>query len=284
MALTDRHTAQQWPSSHRCAVAMAFDLDGPTGSDMIAGKIWDRPQFFTQGGYGPWLGADRILQVLADFEIPATFFIPAWIVEQWPELCLRIAAHGHEIAHHGYRHEKYWDLSDAEQAQVIDRSQEIFTHYLGTAALGFRTPSGDWTKGTPRLLTERGFVYSSSLRGNDYPFVIEGSGGLVEVPARSALDDYAATAYTVDSDWPSGGDRIVSYPATLRRWVREFEGYHHCGGVMSTIFHPKVSGSPGKVQIIRGLLERMREEDDVWFATHLDIARHWLNNVEEQSC
>lgn len=284
MTCAQPSSAHQWLGGHRCAVAMAFDLDGPTGSDMLSGCIWDRPQFFTQGAYGPWRGVDRILRVLDEFEIPATFFVPGWVVEIWPDLCQRILSDGHEIANHGYKHEKFWDLSDREQCAVIDHSQEVFQRYLGVSAKGFRTPSGDWTEETPGLLVKRGFVYSSSLRGDDSPFTIEGSGGLIEIPARSALDDYTATAYTVDSNWPSGGDRIASYPSTMKRWVREFEGYLQFGGVMSTIFHPKVSGSPGKVQILRGLLKRMRQEDDVWFATHLEIGRSWLAGKEETTC
>ena len=79
-----------WPEGKRSAVALAFDLDGPTGDAMLKGTLWDRPEYFSQGAYGPWRAVDRILGLLKTHEIAATFFVPAWVVETWPEQCRRI--------------------------------------------------------------------------------------------------------------------------------------------------------------------------------------------------
>ncbi|MFC7753664.1 polysaccharide deacetylase family protein [Tsukamurella soli] len=71
--------------------------------------MWDRPSYCSQGAYGPWRAVDRLLCLLDQESVPATFFIPAWVVEHWPAQCRRIVSAGHEVGHHGYRHEKYWD-------------------------------------------------------------------------------------------------------------------------------------------------------------------------------
>ncbi|WP_395405865.1 polysaccharide deacetylase (plasmid) [Arthrobacter sp. UC242_113] len=266
--------AAVWPEGYRTAVALAFDLDGPTGDAMLTGTIWDKPEYFSQGAYGPWRALDRILGLLKDHGLPATFFTPAWVVETWPQQCRRIVEQGHEIAHHGYMHEKYWDLTLADQRRVIETSQRIFREVLGTTAIGFRTPSGDWRPETPALLEEMGFHYSSSMRGDDRPYYHPG-GKLIEIPARSDMDDYASLAFTTNPDWPSGGDRIASYELTLDNWTREFDGYHAEGLCLSTIFHPKVVGKPGRATLLDRWFQHMTEGEDVWFATSRDVASWW---------
>ncbi len=267
--------APRWPGHTTSAVCLAFDLDGPTGDAMLSGALWDRPSYFSQGAYGPWRAVDRLLRILDRARVPATFFIPSWIVEHWPVQCRRIVAAGHEVGHHGHRHEKYWDLTDEQQRAVIEQSQEIFRTELGRVATGFRTPSGDWRPGTPELLVELGFRYSSSLRGDDRPYRHPQAPRLVEIPARSELDDYVSLAYTRNPDWPGGGARIASYPATLDTWRREFDAYHAAGLALVTIFHPKFIGRPGPAEILRRWIDHMRHTDGVWFARLGDVAEWW---------
>lgn len=273
--------AAAWPEGRQSAVALAFDLDGPTGDAMLKGTIWDRPEYFSQGAYGPWRALDRILGLLDRHAVPATFFTPAWLVETWPEKCRQIVDMGHEVAHHGYRHEKYWDLSMGQQREVIDVSQDIFRKHLGSAAVGFRTPSGDWRPETPTLLAELGFQYSSSMRGDDRPYFHEGR-GLVEIPARSDMDDYASLAYTTNPDWPSGGDRIASYELTLDNWTREFDGYHAEGLCLTTIFHPKVIGKPGRAVLLDRWIDHMKSSGAVWFASCRDVSDWWRHSHKEE--
>ncbi len=237
---------------------------------MLNGSLWRRPSYFSLGAYGPWRGLQRILGVLADAGVPATFFIPAWVVENWPEQCRRVIAEGHEVAHHGYRHERFADYDLDAQRAIIERSQEIFRAELGVPAAGFRTPSGDWTPGTPALLAELGFSYSSSLRGDERPYRYAGL-DLIEIPARSELDDYTSLVYTRDPDWPSGGDRISSYAAVLDSWKREADGYHAAGGCLVTIFHPEFTGRPGPARLLAEWIAHLRTADP-WFATLSQVA------------
>lgn len=274
--------ATVWPEGKQSAVALAFDLDGPTGDAMLKGTIWDSPEYFMQGAYGPWRALDRLLQLLATHRVNATFFTPAWVVETWPDKCRAIIEGGHEIAHHGYKHEKYWDLSANQQLDVIETSQAIFRNRLGVTATGFRTPSGDWRPETPVLLAEQGFHYSSSMRGDDRPYFHPG-GTLVEIPARSDMDDYASFAYTTNPDWPSGGDRIASYELTLDNWIREFEGYHAEGLCLTTIFHPKVIGKPGRVVLLDRWIRHMKQSGEVWFATLGEVSNWWRQDNRKES-
>src|SRR5260370_16599704 len=100
MPATDMNPdAPRWPEGNRSCVALAFDLDGPTGDAMLDGSIWNNPSYFTLGSYGPWRALGRLLDMLADRKVPATFFVPPWVVENWPKPCPAIAEVCHAIGY-----------------------------------------------------------------------------------------------------------------------------------------------------------------------------------------
>jgi peptidoglycan/xylan/chitin deacetylase (PgdA/CDA1 family) len=267
-----------WPQGNKGCMALAFDLDGPTGDAMLNGSIWHKPEYFTFGGYGPYRALARILDLLDDYQLPATFFVPAWVVENWPKQCQAIVERGHEVAYHGYRHESFYAIDAEKQRWVMEKSREIFWQYLGIRAEGFRTPSGDWHQDTPAMLIEAGVTYSSSMRGDDRPYLIKVPGydaPLVEIPGRWEMDDYASIAYTREPNFPSGLDRTASYALTLDNWCREYDGAMNEGLSLTTLFHPKISGKPGRIMLLDRYFDHLRSRDDVWFAHCRDIAHWW---------
>ena len=270
-------TELRWPEAKRSAAVIAFDLDGPTGSALVNGSIWKRPRAFIEGGYDIERALDRCFEILRRHEVRGTFFVPAWVVERWPAAAREIVDEGHEVAHHGYEHERFADLDASRQLEVIRRSQDIFADVLGRRAVGYRTPTGDWSPETPGLLEQEGFRYSSSLRDDHIPYLhrIDGRrSSLVEIPARVDLDDYAYFAYSRAPDFPSGGDRISSYRRALENFLREADGHHRLGGCLITTFHPKVTLSPGRARIVDEFIARLTSRDDCWVTTAESIARH----------
>jgi peptidoglycan/xylan/chitin deacetylase (PgdA/CDA1 family) len=266
-----------WPEGYRSAAVLAFDLDGPSGGALIDASLWRRPIRFVQGGYGPFSAMPRLLGVLARAGVRATFFTPGWVAEQWPDIVQAAAADGHEIADHGYRHERFLDLDDGEQRAVLERSREVFLGLLGRPAVGFRTPTGDWSQRTPALLASMGFTYSSSLRDDHTPYrhVIDGEvSDLVEIPARVDLDDYAHFAYFRDPDFPGGGDRIPGYARVAANLRREADGFRAVGGCLITTFHPQVIGTPARAALIEDLAGHLLAPGDVWVTTAAQVAAH----------
>lgn len=101
----------------------------------IARSEWDRCECRVERN------VDRILTLLAERGIHATFFTLGWVAERYPALVRRIVAQGHEIASHGYGHQRVTDLSEAAFREDVTRSKALLEDLSGTAVLGYRAPS-----------------------------------------------------------------------------------------------------------------------------------------------
>ncbi|MFO1226680.1 XrtA system polysaccharide deacetylase [Roseateles sp.] len=140
---------------------------------------------------------NRILQLLADTQVHATFFTLGWIAERYPQLVKRIVAQGHELASHGYGHERASDLDRAALRQDLTRAKALLEDLGGVEVVGYRAPSFSIGKNNLwafDVLSETGHRYSSSV----YPiahdhygmpdsprFAYEVRPGLLEIPVTT---------------------------------------------------------------------------------------------------
>ena len=167
---------------------------------------------------------DRILQMLAERQVHATFFTLGWVAERYPQLVRRIVEGGHELASHGYGHERVSDLSESAFRQDIIRSKRLLEDLSGSSVRGYRAPS--FSIGTGNLwafdlLAHAGYAYSSSI----YPikhdhygmpdsprFAYRVGAGLLEVPVT--------TVRMGQRNLPStGGGWFRLMPYALSRWM-----------------------------------------------------------------
>lgn len=108
----------------------------------------------------------RIIDLLAEADVSATFFTLGWVAQRHPGMIRRIADAGHEIASHGYDHTRVFTLSRREFAEDIRKSRDIIENCAGMAVKGYRAPSFSIDHRTPWAfieLAEQGFAYSSSV-------------------------------------------------------------------------------------------------------------------------
>ncbi|MET3292855.1 UNVERIFIED_CONTAM: peptidoglycan/xylan/chitin deacetylase (PgdA/CDA1 family) [Brevibacillus sp. OAP136] len=273
----------KWPNGARCAVMLSFDMDGET-IWANGNKHYENGENFTRslsiGTYGPVRSVPRILDLLDRHNLPATFFVPAWVAEKYPDQFLAIAEAGHELGHHGYLHERYVDLTPDQQLEIIGRSQDIFKKLVGKEARGFRTPSGDWSKETAGLLRDLGFLYSSSMRGDDRPYrtVIDGEvTDFIEIPPRWELDDFVQFGYNMYPAEPTGQDRISGLDHVLDNFKQEFDGYYRFGLCYVLMMHPQIIGKPGRIMMLEKLIQYIQSHPGVWFATGEQIAE-WVRS------
>ncbi len=109
---------------------------------------------------------DRILEMLARQDTKATFFTLGWIAQRYPQLVRRIVDGGHELASHGYGHERASDLTEAAFLDDITRAKSILEDLGGVAVRGYRAPSFSIGKGNLwafDALLSAGYRYSSSI-------------------------------------------------------------------------------------------------------------------------
>ena len=271
----------KWPNGCKSAAMFTFDLDGDIIWQNMSADEPHADQLIRArsiGQYGPNRCVDMILDLLDKYGVKATFFVPGYVAEHNPAVIQKIAAAGHEIGNHGYTHERFVEKSREEQIEIIEKTQKIIKEITGKAPVGFRTPSGDWAVETPYLLEERGFSYSSSMRGDDRPYhtVLDGRvTDFIEIPSKWELDDYVAQAYSIYPDEPAGLDRISCYRNVQDTYLREFRGYHRYGLCISFLMHPQISGAPGRNLILEEILKEVTSHPDVWIATGAEIADWW---------
>jgi peptidoglycan/xylan/chitin deacetylase (PgdA/CDA1 family) len=102
-------------------------------------------------------GTPAVLRALADARASATFYLVGEQVERWPGLAAEIAAAGHEIGLHGYRHRLLLRRSVPELARDLDRAFELITGATGREPVSYRPPYGVFSSGALRLVRRRGW-------------------------------------------------------------------------------------------------------------------------------
>jgi polysaccharide deacetylase family protein (PEP-CTERM system associated) len=166
---------------------------------------------------------DRIVRLLAAREVKATFFILGWIAERYPRLVRQIADAGHEIASHGYGHERAGSMTREAFGDDITRARKLLEDISGQGVRGYRAPSFSIGRDNPwahEVIARAGYRYSSSVypvRHDHYgipdaprfPYV--SGGGITEIPIT--------TVRWLGRNWPAGGGgyfRLLPY--ALSRW------------------------------------------------------------------
>lgn len=122
----------------------------------------------------------RLLELLARHDAHGTFFVLGWLAQRIPELVRAIVEGGHEVASHGWDHERVTRQSPENFRLSIRRSRETLEDLAGQPVVGFRAPSFSIVPGREwalDLLLEEGYRYDSSLfpiwrRGYGYPGTI----------------------------------------------------------------------------------------------------------------
>jgi polysaccharide deacetylase family protein (PEP-CTERM system associated) len=167
---------------------------------------------------------DRLLALLDEGGARATFFTLGWVAERHPGLVRRIAAAGHEVASHGYAHERATALDRRAFEEDVRRARAILEDQAGAPVHGYRAPSFSIGPGNAwafDVLHATGHRYSSSV----YP-VRHDHYGTPDAPrfahaARDGLTELpVSTARVLARNWPAGGGgyfRLMPY--RVSRWM-----------------------------------------------------------------
>ena len=166
----------------------------------------------------------RILDMLAAQKTHATFFTLGWIAQRYPHLVRRMADEGHEVASHGYGHERVSDLTPEAFAHDIRTAKHLLEDIAGVAVTGYRAPSfsiGQGNLWALDVLQQEGYRYSSSI----YP-IQHDHYGMPDAPRfahriRPDLIEVPPTTLRMfNRNLPSsGGGYFRLFPYALSRWM-----------------------------------------------------------------
>jgi polysaccharide deacetylase family protein (PEP-CTERM system associated) len=205
----------------------AFETISPPSS-------WDRRQLRVEGN------TEKVLALLDEAGVKATFFILGWVAERCPGLVRRIAGEGHEIASHGYGHQRVSKQGQLEFRKDIRRSKALLEDLTGRPVLGYRAPSYSISRETFWAFDElhdAGYRYDSSIFPikhdfygiHDWPrfagYAVKSEAG--EWQAAADRRGAAPALYEVPittlrfggKNWPiAGGGYFRLFPYTFTRW------------------------------------------------------------------
>ena len=234
-----------WSGDTRCVVMLGFDVDGVSSALNSNPDTAKLPSFMSMREYGPSVAAPRILDVLDK----------------------------HEVGHHGYMHEAPATLSPEKELEVLDHGSGILERITGQKVLGYRSPSWELSEYSIQYLIDRGFVYDSSLMGDDIPYIVtEGDSQLVEIPVHWEWDDHPYFSFA-----PALGGRsaMASPEQVYQAWSAGFEGAYHYGRAFVLTMHPHIIGRPGRLRMLERLIAYMKSMPGVEFRRAIDVAAEW---------
>jgi peptidoglycan/xylan/chitin deacetylase (PgdA/CDA1 family) len=272
--------SQPWHGDASAVVTLTFDVDAEAAILAHGRRYTAHATTMSHQAYGPDVGVPRLLDLLDEVGVPATFFIPGWVAEQRPGLATRIAARGHEVAHHSYGHRPPTGMSPAEQRADFERALAVFADQ-GIEVVGHRAALWEATWQTAELVAEHGMSYDSSLMGDDRPYRIPtGSGDVVELPVHWSLDDWEQYAFLPA---PHVGSVIESPEKVLGMWRAELDGMRRYRCLFNLTNHPFLSARPGRIEALRSLIQ-YASSAETWRSPAVGISRRRPRGTPRSRC
>jgi peptidoglycan/xylan/chitin deacetylase (PgdA/CDA1 family) len=268
-------------------VCLSFDFDGPS---LWMQRGMTDPTSISRGEFGA-VAVPRILRLLEQRGLPATFFVPGHTLETYPAECAAIAAAGCELALHGYAHEFNPTVARDVERWAMGRSATLIEQVCGTTPAGYRAPSGELTAATIDLLLEHGLTYDSSLMGHDHrPYAVRRGDrfppdgpaewgdptALVELPWSWTSDDYVYLEFVAFRRAIMPGLRrpaemFENFTGDVR-WMTGNVGH----GVYTVVFHPQVIGRGHRMAMLDRFV-RHCSDAGARFARMGDVAQELLS-------
>ena len=275
----------EWPDGARVAVSVVVNyeeaseyslLDGDphreTNSEVPSPLPLDERDLANESffEYGSRVGVWRIMDLLGQYRVPATFFCCALALERNPQVGPEIVRRGHEVFGHGYRWEEYYKMDRDTEREAIRKAVESITRTTGERPVGWYTRYGPSLNTRELVVEEGGFQYDSNSYADDLPYYtqVHGKKWLV-VPYSLEVND---TKF-----WRGGMVNPKDFYDTARNTL---ELLHSEGAtnpkMMSVGLHCRITGRPARAVALKNFLEYACSLPGVWFARRTDIARWWL--------
>lgn len=274
--MTDGKTAAAHPRArpwgpHGQGAAISFTFDNLGEAAEIEMGVWPTG---ARIGLHPSAteAVPRLLQLFPS--LSATFFIEAWNCAIYPDTIADIAAAGHEVALHGWRHEVWGKLDEEAQRGVMRRSTAAM-RAAGVAPKGFRPPGGQGSDLLPALLAQEEMTYMSDVGG-----VPDVRDGIVRLPFQwRGVDGVFLEPELGKAVGVSGADD-AGIGGMLRSHKQAIADAKRTGGHVVFVFHPfLLAADMERFVALERLVDQALADDDLWVAP-CDAVADWLLESE----
>ena len=282
--------AAKWPGGARTAVQFVINyeeggencvLHGDAASEAFLSEIVGAQPVEGQRHmnmeslyeYGSRAGFWRLHRLFTRNGIPVTVFGVGMALAHNPGIVAAMQEAGWEIATHGYRWIDYQHVDEKIESAHLGMAIDMHTRLTGERPLGWYL--GRCSPNTHRLVAEEGgFLYNSDTYADDLPYwdYRHGTPQLM-IPYTLDVNDMR---FVTPQGFNSGKQ--------FYRYLKDtFKVLHAEGGrMMSVGLHCRLAGRPGRTAAVAKFLEYLGEQDKVWIATRLDIAKHWRRKYPPQ--
>ena len=264
-------------------VTIGFDFDAMSG--FIARGLTS-PTPISRGEFGP-VAVPRILELLKKYGVRSSWFVPGHTLETYPAQSKQVFDAGHEIGHHGWTHMPPADMTREDEERGLVRANEAIKKLTGQYARGYRSPSWDLSPHSVELFLKHGFLYDSSMMGNDHlpyrvrqgdvitleePAKFGKETRLIEMPVSWSLDDYPHFEFLRTKATILQG--LMNANAVLENWINDFLYMKATTewGILNYTFHPFVIGRGHRMMALEKLLRTLKDEG-AQFMTMEEAAR-----------
>jgi polysaccharide deacetylase family protein (PEP-CTERM system associated) len=204
---------------------------------------------------------DAVLALFAESGVKSTFFTLGWVAERYPALMRRIVEQGHEIASHGWDHQRVFTMAPDQFRADLARARATIEDAAGAPVTGYRAPSFSIDARTPwahPILAEAGYAYSSSVapvKHDHYGWPESPKFAHRPVPGSDLIELPVTTGKFLGRDVPTGGGFFRLFPnAVSDIAIGQLNGEAH-----PAIFYfhpwevdpaqPRVAGAPLKSRL-----------------------------------
>jgi peptidoglycan/xylan/chitin deacetylase (PgdA/CDA1 family) len=270
----------------RHLVCLTFDFDAMSGF-IARGMTSATP--VSRGEFGADVATPRILELLKKYRIHSSWYIPGHTLETYPDRCRQVYDAGHEIGHHGWSHVPPALLSRQEEEEGLVRANEQIKKLTGRYAPGYRSPAWDLSPHSVELLLKHGFIYDSSMMGNDFtpyrvrqgdlisldkPAIFGKTTRLIEMPVSWTLDDHPHFEFIRTKEWILQG--LMNANLVLDDWINDFNYMKKKldWGVIIYTFHPYVIGRGGRMLILEKLIRKLKDNGVVFTTVEAAAAEY----------
>jgi allantoinase len=221
--------------------------------------------------YGIKAGAPRVVKLLKQYDILASWTVAALSLENHPEIAQAIVELGHEPVSHGYRWIHQFKFDEAQEREFIRKAVTSIEKTCGVRPYGWLSRYM-LTDNTRRLLIEEGFAYHMDDYSGDVPFWDRET-----VPGKLMV----IVPYQLDNnDMKMWTDPAMTPEQWLAYAIRNFDQVYREGvegnpKMMSLGLHLRIIGRPGRIWALEEFFKHVRNYDGVWVTTRRAIAEHF---------